>query len=74
MVTTLALAGWIACLLYAIRNGGPIAILRALRNPAVPRRYKIILALCALPIPGPVDEIVAGVVLARIATYQEVKS
>jgi hypothetical protein len=66
-MTTLLLAGWLVALFYGVRAGGPRAIVRALRDPRVPRRYKVALALCALPIPGPVDEIVAVALLARIA-------
>jgi len=66
-MTTLTLAGWIVALIYSIKAGGPVAIIRAIRHDKVPRRYKIVLALCALPIPGPVDELVAAAVLAKIA-------
>jgi hypothetical protein len=66
-MSTLLLTGWLTATYYALRAGGPAGILRALRCPHVPRRYKVVLALCALPIPGPVDEIVAAVVLAKIA-------
>jgi hypothetical protein len=67
MTPTLTLTGWIVAVIYSIRAGGPAAIIRAIRHDKVPRRYKIILAACALPIPGPVDELVAAAVLARIA-------
>lgn len=67
MIATLALTCWIVALIYIIRAGGPIAIFRALGDKEVPKRYKIVLALCALPIPGPLDEIVAAGVLSRIA-------
>lgn len=67
MITTLALAGWIVALIYTIRAGGPAGILRALRDPNTPRAYKVALAICALPIPGPIDELVAAYVLRRLA-------
>jgi hypothetical protein len=67
MLTTITLAGWIVAAYYTVRTGGPVAIVRALRSEHVPRRYKIILALCALPIIGPFDELLAAAVLARIA-------
>jgi hypothetical protein len=66
-MTTLTLTCWIVALIYTTRAGGPVAIVRALRDKDVPRRYKIVLAVCALPIPGPIDEVVAAAVLARIA-------
>lgn len=64
---TLMLTAWIVAGYYSLRAGGPLGTLRALRSPHVPRRYKIVLAVCALPIPGPVDELVAAAVLAKIA-------
>ena len=66
-VTTLTLTCWIVAVIYTVRAGGPAAIVRALRDKDVPRRYKIVLAVGALPIPGPIDEVVAAAVLARIA-------
>jgi hypothetical protein len=72
-MTTLTLTGWIVALIYSIRAGGPVAIIRAIRHEGVPRRYKIILAMCALPIPGPVDELVAAAVLAKIAQHTTVE-
>jgi hypothetical protein len=67
MLTTLTLAGWIVATFYMLRSGGPVAILRALRSPHVPRRYKFALALCALPVPDPFDELVAAALLAKLA-------
>jgi hypothetical protein len=66
-MTTILLAGWILAAYYGLRAGGPLAIVRALRSPDVPRRYKLALALCALPVPGPFDELVAAALLARLA-------
>ncbi len=68
---TVILTAWIIAGYYSMRAGGPLATLRALRSPHVPRRYKLILAVCALPIPGPVDEIVAAAVLARLSQRKE---
>jgi len=69
MLTTLTLTAWIVAAYYAARAGGPLGIARALRDPNVPRRYKAALILCALPVPGPLDELLAAALLARIATY-----
>ena len=66
-MTTILLTGWIVAGVYSIRAGGPIGIVRALRSEHVPRRYKVVLACCAAPIPGPFDELIAAAVLARIA-------
>ena len=66
-MTTITLASWFTASYYVMRAGGPMAIGRALRNPNVPRRWKLVLALCALPIPGPADEIVAAAVLSKLA-------
>ena len=68
---TLILTGWLVAGYYSFRAGGPIGILRALQSPHVPRRYKILLAVCALPVPGPLDEVVAAVVLARLSQRKE---
>lgn len=65
---TIMLAGWIVAAYYSVRAGGPVAIVRALKSPRVPRRYKLVLAICALPIPGPIDELIAAAVLTRIAS------
>lgn len=70
-MTTIILAGWMVAAYYSARAGGPGAVLRALRNPETPRRYKLLLALCALPIPGPVDELVAAAVLAKLARLEQ---
>lgn len=70
MTTTLAIAGWLVAIRYMIAAGGPFAIFRALRDPDTPRGYKVVLALCALPIPGPVDDIVAALVLQRLAAQR----
>lgn len=67
MLATLTLTGWIVAGYYTVQAGGPLRILAAVRSPHVPRRYKVALALCALPIPGPVDELIAAALLARIA-------
>jgi hypothetical protein len=67
MLATITLSGWIVAAYYGMRAGGPAAILRALRSPDVPRRYKVALAFCALPIPGPADELIAAALLARLA-------
>ena len=69
MMSTCALAGWVVAAYYGARAGGPVGSLRALRHPATPRRYRVALALCALPIPGPVDELMAAAILARLARY-----
>lgn len=66
-MATLSIAATLTASWYALRAGGPVAILRALRDPTVPRRYKIALALCALPVPGPLDELAAAWLLGRIA-------
>lgn len=64
---TLILAGWLVAVFYMVRAGGPVALVRALRSPDVPAGYKIVLGLCALPWPGPADELVAAAVLAKLA-------
>ena len=69
MTTTLAIAGWLVAIRYSIKAGGLRGVIRALRSPDVPRRYKIALALCALPIPGPFDELAAALLLRRIERF-----
>jgi hypothetical protein len=70
-MSTVLLAGWLTAAYYTLRAGGPIGIIRALRSPDTPRRYKVALAVCALPIPGPIDELVAALILSKIAERNE---
>lgn len=64
---TITIASGFVATYYGVKAGGPAAIVRELRSADTPRRYKVALALCALPIPGPVDEIVGVWVLNRLA-------
>jgi hypothetical protein len=64
---TVPITCWLVAAYYAARAGGPAGIVRALRDPQTPRWAKVALGLCALPIPGPVDELVAAAILARLA-------
>jgi hypothetical protein len=70
MTATLLLTGWLVAAYYGAQAGGPRGIVRALRSPHTPRHWKIVLAVCALPIPGPFDELVAAAVLAKLAREQ----
>jgi len=49
MMSTCALAGWVVAAYYGARAGGPVGILRALRHPATPRRYRVALAIVRAP-------------------------
>ena len=73
-MTTLILAGWIVATYYSFKSGGPLGIVRALRSPHVPLHYKVALAACLLPIPGSLDELVAALLLARIAAMEPTKA
>ena len=68
---TLTLAAWLVAAYYSARAGGPLAIVRAIRHPATPTHYRVALAVCALPIPGPLDELAAAAILARLAQRQQ---
>lgn len=67
MSATVVIAAWLVGAYYAVCSGGPAGIVRALRDPDVGGGWKVALALCALPIPGPVDELAAAAILRHLA-------